>query len=253
MFKLVSLALALSASAQAHMQLHYPPTFGAENNPHRTDPADKHLTYPYNCCGRKTVFPCNGYLDLLGTDQGRSVATWEAGSAQNFSLTGLTTHWGGSCQAGFSTDQGKTWKVVNSYEGNCPHRDADTDNPDDNTFEFNVPADMPEGDHVFAWTWFNREQEFYMNCAAVTVTGGGESKKSSSSHSNRPGLTSPTDKRDTTSVSFEDRPSFLVANTGDDGCKTPRTNAEVKYPNPGPDVTEGDGEYPLEPPTGDCA
>ena len=262
MFKLISLSLALSASVQAHMQLHYPPAFGAENNPHRTDPVDEFITYPYNCCGRTMIFPCNGYLDLLGTDQGRSVATWEAGSAQNFSLTGWGTHYGGSCQAGFSTDQGKTWKVVSSYEGNCPHRNGGAEDPGEQTFEFNVPADTPEGDHVFAWTWFNREQEFFMNCAPVTVTGGSGGSSDSqesipyhkrSSHSNRPGgrLTYPTDKREASSVPFDERPGFLVANI-DNGCKTPRSNAEVKFPNPGPDVVEGDGEYPLERPEGSC-
>ena len=40
------------------------------------------------------------------------------------------------------------------------------------TFPFTVPSDLPNGDIIFAWTWFNREQQFFMNCAAVTITGG---------------------------------------------------------------------------------
>ena len=46
-------------------------------------------------------------------------------------------------------------------------------------------------------------------------------------------------------VPFSERPGMLIADNGD-GCLTPLTTAEVKYPNPGPDVVEGDGEYQLE-------
>ncbi|EZF35364.1 hypothetical protein H101_01100 [Trichophyton interdigitale H6] len=241
----------LATSATAHMMLHYPPTFAAENNPHRTGPVDPYLDNPYNCCGRKTVYPCRGYLDLLGTDQGRPVVTWEAGSSQNFSLTGTGTHWGGSCQAGFSTDQGKTWKVVRSYEGNCPHREGSNQNPEEQTFDFKVPGDMPAGDHVFAWTWFNREQEFFMTCASVTITSSGNGGNTSQPRAFIPRGSSarPTPDDDKSpNVPFDQLPDFLVANTNN-GCKTPRTNAEVKYPNPGPDVAKGDGAYPLEHPS----
>lgn len=70
----------------AHMQLHYPSPFGAENNPHRTDSADPYLHFPYNCCGpnAKWTYPCRGYLKLLGTPQGAPVVEWEAGSSQNW-------------------------------------------------------------------------------------------------------------------------------------------------------------------------
>jgi hypothetical protein len=37
------------------------------------------------------------------------------------------------------------------------------------------------------------------------------------------------------------------------GCETPKTTAELKYPKPGPDVVEGDGEYPLQLPSGNCS
>nr|KMM72338.1 hypothetical protein CPAG_08635 [Coccidioides posadasii RMSCC 3488] len=166
----IILLIALAASVHAHMRLYYPPPFAASNNPHRTGPPDERLDYPYNCCGRKTVYPCRGYLDLLGTDQGKPVATWPAGSVQNFSLVGGGTHYGGSCQVGFSIDKGKTWQVVSSYEGNCPHRKGGNNAPEEQTFQFKVPSDMPSGDHVFAWTWVNREQEFNMVCSSVTIS-----------------------------------------------------------------------------------
>ena len=74
----------LVTAVLGHMQLVFPPPYAADNNPHRTDPADELLQYPYNCCGRTTPFPCRGYLNLLGTPQGASVATWPAGSFQNW-------------------------------------------------------------------------------------------------------------------------------------------------------------------------
>jgi hypothetical protein len=50
---------------------------------------------------------------------------------------------------------------------------------------------------------------------------------------------------------FSLRPKMLFANV-DNGCTSPKTYFELKYPNPGPDVVEGDGEYPLELPSGTC-
>lgn len=53
-------------------------------------------------------------------------------------------------------------------------------------------------------------------------------------------------------VAFSSRPLMLIADDGK-GCKTPKTHAELKFPDPGPDVVLGDGVYPLELPEGDCA
>ncbi|MCJ1303397.1 hypothetical protein MMC08_006206 [Hypocenomyce scalaris] len=212
----------------AHMQLNSPPTFGAANNPYRTAPADTELTFPYGCCGKEIPFPCRGYLNLLGTPQGASVATWTAGSVQNFSLTGLGNHYGGSCQVSFSVDNGTTWQVATSFEGDCPHRNGGVD-PALQTFNFTVPADIRTGSAVFAWTWFNREQEFNMNCAAVTIT-------------------PPASSVANASVPYNRLPGPLIADTGN-GCETPLTTAEVQYPNPGPDIVPGDGVYPLALPT----
>lgn len=77
-------------------------------------------------------------------------------------------------------------------------------------------------------TWFNREKEFNMNCAAVTIAPPAES------------VTTPT-------VPYSKRPGPLIADIPDpdNGCWTPKETAEVKYPNPGPDVVQGDGVYPL--------
>lgn len=52
-------------------------------------------------------------------------------------------------------------------------------------------------------------------------------------------------------VSFMSRPEMLFLDVGN-GCLSPKTTRELKYPNPGPDVVEGDGEYPVELPSGNC-
>jgi hypothetical protein len=297
------------------MKLSNPPPFGAENNPHRTDPADTRLTYNYNCCGRKTEFPCGGYLKLLGTPQGRAVASWDAGSKQTFNLTGTGNHYGGSCQVGFSVDKGKTFQVVKSYEGNCPHRTGGMQEAGQN-FDFTVPADMPAGDAVFAWTWVNREAEFYMNCAAVSIKGGsaaapgskppglesnatipiasptskptsyvtngctctcdapklparrmhkhkrhGDAQAAAQAGSgeapavqdsaDKPKSTAPVKPSGGGTVPYSSRPGMLFSDIGN-GCSSPKSSAELRYPNPGPDVQPGDGAYPLALPTGEA-
>lgn len=52
-------------------------------------------------------------------------------------------------------------------------------------------------------------------------------------------------------MAFSSRPYMFVADDGK-GCHSPKTNAELKFPEPGPDVMMGDGVYPLELPQGDC-
>ena len=52
-------------------------------------------------------------------------------------------------------------------------------------------------------------------------------------------------------MAFHDRPLMFVADDGND-CLTPHTTAELRYPEPGPDIVIGDGAYPLELPTGQC-
>lgn len=305
--------LASIGSAHAHLQLAYPAPFNASNNPHRTTAADPFLQYPYDCCGpgARWQYPCRGYHSLLGTLDGQPTATWEPGSQQNWSMTGIGNHYGGSCQVGFSVDGGETFRVSTSYEGNCPHRDAGN-GPEGQGFTFTVPHDLPAGVQLFAWTWFNREQEFNMNCAAVNITattnpstnqggpGGYEqpttivdasdSTSITSSSSQSPtyktanGLTctckdphnistcdcacsddstanhrrdnaGSNSKADAASspgqLPFSSRPTMLVADDGN-GCVTPKTDAELKFPESGPDVVTGDGVYPLRLPEGDC-
>ncbi|TKA64832.1 hypothetical protein B0A55_09158 [Friedmanniomyces simplex] len=245
----ISILSALLAVANAHMQLHYPAPFNSSNNPYLGDcNADPYLQYPYDCCGPndRWTYPCRGYISLLGTPQGEPTATWQAGSTQKYLLRGIGNHYGGSCQVGFSVDKGETFQVATSYEGNCPHRN-NGDGPDGQDFPFTIPADMPTGVQVFAWIWYNREQEFNMNCAAVEITAAAD--PSGVYHGSPAAQASASSS--SVAVAYHDRPEMLVADDGN-GCLTPHTTAELKYPLPGPDVVMGDGVYPLVLPNGTC-
>ncbi|KAK5134481.1 hypothetical protein LTR08_006398 [Meristemomyces frigidus] len=301
----------LATHTLAHMQLTYPPPFNATNNPHRTTPFDPYLQYPYDCCGphARWTYPCRGYLALLNTPQGAPTATWPAGTTQTWNMSGIGNHYGGSCQVGFSTNHGADFRVATSYEGNCPHRNAG-DGAAGQNFAFKVPDDLELGVQVFAWIWYNREQEFNMNCAAVNITAPtspspgssglasyGASPSTSTSpapassaptyttannctcacptplniatctcscpspnnnnnkrqphHHLNPHNHNPRNPTPPSSIPFPSRPLMLVADDGN-GCLTPKTTAEAKFPLPGPDVVAGDGVYPLELPRGEC-
>lgn len=70
-----------------------------------------------------------------------------------------------------STDKGETFRLLKTWQGNCPPHDNPSIDPSDQVFDFNIPTDVPAGDAVFAWSWINREKEFNMNCASVTIAG----------------------------------------------------------------------------------
>ena len=65
----------------------------------------------------------------------------------NDSLAGSATHGGGSCQFSLSYDGGNTWAVIHSIIGGCPLNSA---------YTFSVPTNIPSGNALFAWTWFNK-------------------------------------------------------------------------------------------------
>lgn len=341
------LVLALACLVQfgvSHMHLEWPPTLKGENNPHTQGEPSPYLNYPYGCCGQSITEPCKGFLDLVETDEGRPVTTWAAGQKVNFTISGSSTtkveggtHYGGSCQAGFSTNGGKDFKVAASWNGNCPHRHGTVD-PSTQTFDFTVPADLPNGERtIFAWTWLNREQEFNMGCAVVTTVSGSnetqtpdpgdedgsgeegeddgedegdeddedeEDEEDDESSADPPpadfaqytleGCTcscpyqtwsqactcydcaSPSTKRylverkalqlhkrhlqnaeklkaparRTEVVAWNDRPNMLLSIDFPGAlCQSKGDPYEVEFPNPGPDVFEGDGEYKLSTPT----
>ncbi|KAF6821905.1 extracellular protein [Colletotrichum musicola] len=203
-------AVALLASqTTAHMAMTYPPPLRSKLNPFSSN-IDYSITSPMAASG--SDFPCKGTLNLLGTKDASPVATWQAGREYNMSIDGGANHNGGSCQAALSFDKGKTFTVIHSYIGNCPVAGA-------SSLKFTLPADTPSApDAIFAWTWFNNvgNREFYMNCAIITVNGGGGGQTGAAS-------------------SFSSRPEIFKANINN-GCST-LEGSDVMFPNPGPDVT----------------
>jgi len=176
--------LSLAYVVMAHMSLWYPGPLGGTKESNRVSTiTDPELNFPLGCCdseGQPTLSSpglCRGHLDLFDREEPQVI--WTPGQAAFFQLSNHTytpgalgsTHYGGSCQVGFSIDHGKSWKAAASYNGNCPHR-AGGGSPEAQTFHFNVPTSMPVGKALFGWIWLNREHESFMNCAVVQISHG---------------------------------------------------------------------------------
>ncbi|KAL1712454.1 hypothetical protein EV715DRAFT_213621 [Schizophyllum commune] len=196
-----------------------PPPLRSKHNEHADQAqVDYSMTSPLEASGSN--FPCKGYLkDTTGKD---SVASWQAGSSQQVTLEGSAIHEGGSCQLSISEDEGATFKVIKSFIGNCPSSTGPV------TLDVDIPKDVKDGDVVFAWTWNNRvgNREFYMNCAIVTIEGGGD------------GLAS--------------YPDMFVAQLSDINSCTVPEGVDVDYPAPGDQVERADGDDAIGAPAGDC-
>ncbi|CEJ81804.1 hypothetical protein VHEMI01914 [[Torrubiella] hemipterigena] len=233
-------ALGIVSAVQAHMEMTFPPPFRSKYNQYTTD-IDYSMTSPLEASGAN--FPCKGYHSLYDTPQGRAVATWSPGQTVNFTLTGSATHNGGSCQASFSYDRGKTWTVVHSYIGQCPLK---------STWSLTLPNDTPAGDALFAWSWFNNlgNREMYMNCAHVVIKGGvtNEARAPAETLPGNNGNAGQTVPR-SPSDPYRSRPAMFVANVGN-GCGTVETY-DLDFPQPGPDVDRASKK--TQPPTGTCA
>ncbi|TRM60924.1 hypothetical protein BD626DRAFT_549397 [Schizophyllum amplum] len=206
----IAFFIALVASAAAHMEITNPPPLRSKNNPNTPDP----LT------ADGSNYPCKGYL--ADTEGKESVATWTAGSTQSITLAGSAIHEGGSCQFSISEDEGASFKVIKSFIGNCP---AST-GPLNMTVD--VPTDVATGEAIFAWTWNNRvgNREFYMNCAIITIEGGG--------------------------AGLSTYPDVLVAQLSGINTCTIAEGVDVDYPNPGTQVERADADTAIGAPEGDC-
>ncbi|KYK61255.1 RNA polymerase Rpb1 repeat domain protein [Drechmeria coniospora] len=222
---LAAALVGLASVSSCHMEMKDPPPFRSKFNKFSKS-ADYDMTAPLSAAGGN--YPCKGYQSLFGTAEGKPVATWVPGKSYSMTITGGASHGGGSCQAAISLDRGKTFKVIHSFIGNCP-------GTGESSFQFTLPSDTPSGDMIFAWTWFNQigNREMYMNCAAITVSGGGDSKIKKVR-----GLSGP----------FSSRPNIFVANVAN-GCTT-KEGSDVDFPQPGPDVTKNSQK--IVPPTGNC-
>ncbi|OJJ07954.1 hypothetical protein ASPVEDRAFT_89188 [Aspergillus versicolor CBS 583.65] len=153
------------------------------------------------------------------------------GQPQQLEFKGSATHGGGSCQISITSDRQPTkdtkWSVIKSIEGGCMDpNEGDTNSgtaagaKSSFTPSFTIPDSFEDGKYTLAWTWFNRigNREMYMNCAPITLSGGGSSKRSDES---------AVKKR------AEEYPPLFIANIN--GCQT-KEKKSIRFPNPGDDV-----------------
>lgn len=218
---------AFVAGASAHMRVVDPPVFRGRGNPLATT-IDDNMVAPLLENGSN--FPCKGYLDDLNKPQGGSTKTYTAGQQASFKTEGLeAAHNGGSCQVSLSFDDGKTWKVIKSYIGNCVRSAGGNVFDKNQSYDFTIPAEAKAGSAIWAWTWFNQtgNREMYMNCAHITIQGSGTS-------------------------TLNDFPDMFVANVNN-GCSTKESN-DVEFPNPGKDVERNPAKNnaATAPPVGNC-
>jgi hypothetical protein len=226
--------LGFVAVANAHMKMNTPAPFDAaalDNSPLDASGSD---------------FPCKFKAGYTATGPSTSIAI---GSTQPLKFTGGATHGGGSCQISVTYDKSPTknsvFKVIHSIEGGCPVQgvagnagnDANAASPTEYTFP--VP-DIPTGDAVIAWTWFNKigNREMYMNCAPVTIAAGTGKR-----HEQDP-LANATQLVQRDQAKFDALPDMFVANIAGQGtCKT-EESADLTFPSPGDSVTSmGTGPY----------
>ncbi len=207
---IIAIILDLTAISRAHMEMVEPAPLRSRHNKHANGDIDYDMISPLDASGSN--FPCKGALNLIGTEQGSSVAHYVAGQEYKITIDGRAFHGGGSCQVSLSFDKGSSWTVIHSYVGNCPSGTGKTSYP------FTIPTDAPAGEALFAWSWFNKigNREMYMNCAAVTIKGSKSVKR-------------------LTSVPMSGRPKMFVANVGN-GCST-LENKDLLFPDAGPDAS----------------
>jgi hypothetical protein len=191
--------------------------------------------------GDGSNFPCKG----VPYDTTTPVNNWPVGSVQELlfttekdhdSVPTTAVHGGGSCQISVTTDKAPTkdskWKVIHSFEGGCPVPPPTGGNYVEGSpanmppLPFTIPSELPDGDMVMAWTWFNKvgNREMYMSCGPVKVSGGSSN-----------------------TTAFESLPDMAVANIqGVNTCTTP-DSSDYLFPNPGNYVTKGNGTVAFKP------
>jgi hypothetical protein len=155
-------------------------------------------------------FPCKQQHPLTGPTNKMAV-----GDTQTLKFRpGGAVHGGGSCQLSITLDTKPTeqsvFKVIHSIEGGCPGLGTVGQ-----TFDYKLPASVPNGAATFAWSWIPQESggyEYYMNCAAISVTGGAQD-----------------------TAEFDKLPDMLVANIEGVQCKSNPYEGlgSVEYPDPG--------------------
>ncbi|KAL5359942.1 hypothetical protein BJX96DRAFT_184052 [Aspergillus floccosus] len=205
----------LATMASAHIQMIDPIPIRSPESKDKSGKIDYSYTNPLSDSG--SDYPCKGYAD----DPFKSVADYSPGQQYSLKLKGSATHEGGSCQISLSYDKGKSFKVIHSMLGGCPITQE---------YQFQIPQGAPSGEALLAWTWFNKvgNREMYMNCAQVTIGGGG----AGNGGQRKGGEEKAIARRD----GLEGLPPMFIANVNGPGkCKTIE-GEDVNFPMPGESV-----------------
>ena len=217
----------------AHMEMSWPYALRSKLDPANAGQSyiDYSMTSPLAADGSQ--FPCKGYLSGPGR---HGVATLAAPGQYNVSLSGTAFHDGGSCQLSLSNNNGSTFHVFESYIGNCP-------TGPNSMLDYTMPAFVPPGEYVFAWTWLNHvgNREFYMNCALITITGSAMGPADASEFSALPGIWVANQQsiNDCTTTEFVDPcfpdpgPTVIYGGDMQQGCAPSPASCEVPPPGAG--------------------
>ncbi|GAB7361163.1 hypothetical protein MBLNU230_g1196t1 [Neophaeotheca triangularis] len=222
---LLAAVLALLHVSTAHLIMDYPVPMGLDsldNSPL----ADAKPGTP------ESDFPCKqrpGVYDLS------IMNNFKVDDPIKLNFTGSASHGGGTCQIAVSMDKQpdyqSTWKIIQVFEGGCPVSSAGNDGTDE--FSFKIPNGFPNGEATLSWTWYNRvgNREFYMNCAAITVTGGADDGQ----------------------AYYNSLPDLYVVNLPTTECKSVESNCQ-KIPHPGQFVLRANDDGEIAAATGpSCA
>ncbi|KAL9018894.1 MAG: hypothetical protein Q9185_003806 [Variospora sp. 1 TL-2023] len=244
---LLAAALALLSATNAHMIMNTPSPYG----PGAIDSS------PLDPSG--SDFPCKQRSGVY--DPPVSKNTMAIGAANTLSFNGSAVHGGGSCQISLTKDLKPTksskWMVIHSIEGGCPSKadgnlPADPEGTGAASFSYKIPQSINQGEYTLAWTWFNRigNREMYMNCAPITVTGGGSKRRELDADE----FLNATDTYSSDEIFKRDTslPNMFEANMGN-GCVSAAEGKDTKFPQPGESVERAGVAARLAPPTGSCS
>lgn len=230
--------LGLAATSHAHVTMNTPKPFSGM------------ISSPLSPNGDN--FPCQRSVSF---GEG-GATTMPLGSTQPISFTGSAVHGGGSCQISVTYDKNPSkstvWKVIHSIQGGCPMRNIDANNGNDaslvspSKYSFTVPKDLPTGDAILAWTWFNKigNREMYMNCAPITLTGGNARRGEDVLEARN-----ATQLVERDQAAFSALPNMFKANIGN--CVT-KEGINLLFPNPGASVETNPDVRPHEAPPKEC-
>lgn len=142
--------------SHAHIFMQFPPSRKNKYSEYYSSNklVDYNIMAPLNTFGY--TFPCKGF------SKGPPTATFYSNTIKVI-LEGSAIHGGGHCQFGITYND-NDFLVLKTIIRSCLI--------DGMTYEFDLPANTPEGSLTVFWTWVNAvgNREYYMECADITIS-----------------------------------------------------------------------------------